>query len=221
LLLDATNPNSSYLWSNGLTSNQISVSDSGFYIVTVNNGYCVARDTFNLEIIDTPELNLGTNAIVCHDNQETVTLDAGTGISYLWWPGNENTMTLLVTEPGDYAVVVTHTGGCTKSDSITVIESCKETLYVPGAFTPNGDNKNDLFYADGTNIYNYKIAIFNRWGQPVFNSASLGRTGAWDGKYNQKIAAPGLYTFMIHYEVLQTNGKTKRETKTGHFSLIR
>jgi gliding motility-associated-like protein len=221
VLLDATNISSSYLWSTGATTPQIQAADSGLYIVTVNNGFCEVRDSFLLEVLASPDVFLGGTATICSDNEEFVTLNAGPGISYLWLPTGDTTSVLLVTEPGIYSVEVTHANGCNKSDSITISEMCTETLFVPGAFTPNSDGKNDLFYADGTNILNFEIIIFNRWGQQVFASESLGIQGAWNGKDGQTPVPAGLYSYIIHYDALKTNGKLKKETNSGYFILFR
>ncbi len=219
--LDATNTSSSYLWSTGDTTAIITVVDSGTYMVTVNNGHCFARDTFALGIIVSPDPELGDEKILCSEIGETLSLDAGIGLSYYWTPGGDTTRYFTVTEPGTYHVLITHASGCTKSDSVTVTEFCKETLYIPGAFTPNNDGRNDLFYADGTNVLNFEIIIFNRWGQPVFNTSSLGTTGAWDGKLNEKPVPEGLYTYQVSYDSLQSNGKKKLEKKSGTFVLYR
>ncbi len=221
ILLDATNTSSTYLWSTGATTPQIKAAESGIYVVTVNNGFCVARDTFQLEVLTSPDVYLGGTAIICTDNDEFVTLNAGPGTSYFWLPGGDTTSTLTVTEPGMYSVLVSHANGCNKSDSIIISEVCTETLFVPGAFTPNSDGKNDLFYADGTNILNFEIIIFNRWGQQVFSSESLGIQGAWNGKDGQTPVPAGLYSYMIYYDALKTNGKLKKETKSGYFVLFR
>nr|HMT30051.1 gliding motility-associated C-terminal domain-containing protein [Bacteroidia bacterium] len=139
----------------------------------------------------------------------------------LWTPGSAVTQTLTVSLPGNYSVVVTHGNGCTKSDSTTIAENCPEVLFIPGAFTPNNDGKNDLFFADGTNVKNFKITVFNQWGQQVFDSALLGIAGGWNGKYNDAKAPEGLYTYVVNYDALKPNGKTKPETRTGSFVLIR
>ena len=220
-LLEVIDTNSTYLWSDGSTASQLSVSDSGIYVVTVSNDYCAARDTFVLGVLTSPDVELIETAVVCSDNNETVTLDAGTGSGYYWTPGGDTTSTIIISEAGTYAVVVTQANGCTKTDTVVVVELCRETLYIPGAFTPNGDSKNDVFFADGTNILKYEIIIFNRWGQPVFSSDRLGSSGGWNGKDGTSDATQGLYCYLIDYEIAKDGGKTKIERKSGYFILLR
>ncbi|MBK8416364.1 MAG: hypothetical protein IPL22_18760 [Bacteroidetes bacterium] len=94
------------MWSTGETTAQIAVGDSGTYVVAVNNGGCIARDTFNLAVLSNPEVVL-TDAIVCGDNGDVVIADAGPGASYNWYPGGEITQEIAIIDPGVYSVVVT------------------------------------------------------------------------------------------------------------------
>lgn len=220
LILDATFAGSTYLWSTGETTAQIAVGDSGTYIVAVNNGGCIARDTFNLTVLSNPEVVL-TDAIVCGDNGDIVIADAGPGASYNWYPGGEITQEIAIIDPGVYSVVVTHTDGCTKTDSLVVLESCPETLFIPGAFTPNADGKNDTYYAQGTNVTNFKIIIFNRWGQTMHTTIKLGFDGNWNGKFEGKDAPSGVYSYLITYDAIQSTGRLSKETRAGYFALIR
>jgi gliding motility-associated-like protein len=221
ILLDAGNPGSTYAWSNGATAQQVTVSDSGTYVVTVDNGSCKARDTFNLTVIPAPGPDLQGPFSICPDNEETVLLDAGPGLAYNWNPVGDTTRTLLVTEPGVYGVVVTYSGGCTRTGTAEVTELCRETLFIPGAFTPNNDGKNDVFFAEGANLLSYEIVIFNRWGQQVFATKIIGRPGAWDGKQNGSEATSGLYAYRVRFEAIRENGKKETEVRTGTLVLVR
>ncbi|MCC6373029.1 MAG: PKD domain-containing protein [Bacteroidia bacterium] len=89
------------------------------------------------------------------------------------------------------------------------------TLYVPNVFSPNGDGVNDVFYAYGTNIKNYRIKIFNRWGQIIFESGEFQK--GWDGNYKAQVVQEDIYTWMIEFADL----KGKSHSATGHVSVIR
>jgi gliding motility-associated-like protein len=58
----------------------------------------------------------------------------------------------------------------------------KSTLYIPSAFTPDGDGVNDAFGVKGKNIVSLKMKIYNRWGELVYETQQLNDT--WDGTYN-------------------------------------
>ncbi len=91
-------------------------------------------------------------------------------------------------------------------------------FFVPNAFTPNNDGKNDVFF-DGTpvlNVNSYDMLVFNRWGQMIYATDSFFRP--WDGTLSDGSLAPeGLYTYLIKI----TSVKGKYYEFAGTFSLIR
>jgi gliding motility-associated-like protein len=68
-------------------------------------------------------------------------------------------------------------------------------LYVPNAFTPNGDGLNDLFTVQGEAIRSFRLQIFNRWGDLIFESSDLCQ--AWDGKFNGQPVPQGTYVYRL------------------------
>lgn len=117
---------------------------------------------------------------------------------------------------GTYIDTFTVAGACDsiRTLNLTVIP-CKLTF--PTAITPNGDNKNDLFKALNTqSIKNYHLAVYNRWGQKVFetNNAQQG----WDGKVNGKSA--GTEAYIWYCEFIQ-NGQTKKTSMKGVVTLVK
>ncbi len=71
------------------------------------------------------------------------------------------------------------------------------TLYIPNAFTPNGDGINDVFRVYGTDIENFSLVVYNRWGATVFSTTDI--TKGWDGRVNngEEIADSGVYDYQI------------------------
>ena len=93
-------------------------------------------------------------------------------------------------------------------------------LFIPNAFTPNGDGVNDLFVIEGTpadQITLYNLRIYDRWGQEVFTSDKI--TDLWNGKRNNagEDCPDGTYVWVIYYE---KSDKTK-VTNKGSITLIR
>lgn len=111
----------------------------------------------------------------------------------------------------------------------TIVDSLKECvknkidlhqsydIFIPNVFTPNGDNKNDLFKINIKNYKNFKINIYNRWGGDVFESNDP--LISWDGKINntQENANDGVYYYIL------TNLDKLNQTKKhkGYLTLIR
>lgn len=81
-------------------------------------------------------------------------------------------------------------------------------LFVPNAFTPNGDQLNDLFLPIGNGILQYEMSIYNRWGEKVFYSDSLEL--GWDGRYNGQLQPNGMYNYVLHYLISRDRYKTQK-----------
>ncbi|HEX5002875.1 MAG TPA: gliding motility-associated C-terminal domain-containing protein [Bacteroidia bacterium] len=220
MILDATCSGCSYNWSTGATTAMITIFQTGSYIITVNNGGCSARDTFLLEVLSNPVPPLDPEGVICPDQNEMLDLNAGTGASFLWLPGNDTTQMITVSEAGVYTVTVIYANGCSHSASTTVIEVCPDLVFIPSAFTPNKDGKNETFTIQASNILNFKIILFNRWGQTVFTSTDP--AFSWDGTYEGGAAPGGIYTYRIQYDAPKAGSSgTRRVNREGTVLVVR
>lgn len=117
---------------------------------------------------------------------------------------------------GDKYRVVAHKNGAnTISISNTVLIAGSATVYVPNAFTPDGDGINDMFGAAGTGLNDYELQIFNRWGEQIFTSTNL--DDQWDGNYQSLPVAEGVYV----YKLFAMGDGGARTYKTGSVTLLR
>ncbi|MEY2639093.1 MAG: hypothetical protein RIR90_575, partial [Bacteroidota bacterium] len=116
-----------------------------------------------------------------------------------------------------YRVRVTGPGGCYGEDFIKVrVFQTDPELWIPSAFTPNKDGKNDVFKPIPVGISSIvQFSIFNRWGQLVFTTRELNK--GWDGIYDGIAQPAGTYVYQA--EAIDYNGK--RVQKKGSFILIR
>lgn len=200
-VLDAGNAGSTYLWSTSETSSSISVNEPGSWWVRVtgSNG-CVTTDTVTIkELSPRPHDFLPLDTAVC--TMGTLELfPAETYKTYLWNTG-ANTRQLTVSMPGIYWVKVTDKNGCIGSDTVQVTQKdCLKGLYVPTAFSPNGDGMNDLFRPLLTgNVVKYKFSVYNRWGSVVFESSELHQ--GWDGTYKGRLAPRDGYVWVCSYQL--------------------
>jgi len=108
-------------------------------------------------------------------------------------------------------------GGCSGTDSVLVDKDCY--VNIPNSFTPDGDGTNDYFLPRqflSRSINAFKMSIFNRWGQVIYESSTLGGRG-WDGKFNSKDQPQGVYVYII--DVTFDNGV--KEHYTGNVTLLR
>lgn len=111
-------------------------------------------------------------------------------------------------------IVSTAQGSCTYSDTVIVHIKGTDSLYIPTAFTPNGDGLNDVFKASGA-VADFTMKVYNRWGQAVFQTSSL--TRGWDGKFGNVLQSTGVYVFFVQYK----NGAGRIIQRKGTVLLIR
>jgi len=88
-------------------------------------------------------------------------------------------------------------------DTFTVMEMpIDNCLWVPSAFTPNNDGRNDFFGPGNTYCQpafeSFSFIVYNRWGQKVFQTNNAGEK--WDGTFNGKLAETGTYFYTIQYD---------------------
>ncbi len=107
------------------------------------------------------------------------------------------------TETTTYTLTATD-GLCTKSDTalVRVYEIvCDEPyVFVPNAFTPNGDHENDVLYVRGIWIEKFVLRIFDRWGELVFETTD--QSIGWDGSFKGKKVDPDVFDYYLDVECL-------------------
>ena len=96
-----------------------------------------------------------------------------------------------------------------------VIVSDGQPIYIPNAFTPNGDGENDKFYVYGKDLKIVHMQIFDRWGEMLFETSR--QDYGWDGSYKGIIQNPGVYIYKVDAEYL--NGK--KIAQSGSVTLIK
>lgn len=115
-----------------------------------------------------------------------------------------------------YKLTITSPEGCVDTDDVNVKVYTGPEFYVPNAFTPNGDGRNDIFrvIAPGVPKLDFFV-IWNRWGQEIFRSNDL--KGGWDGKINGTLAPSDTYVWMV--QGVDYTGRTFN--RKGTVTLIR
>lgn len=104
---------------------------------------------------------------------------------------------------------------CIDSVSLTVYIYPEFRLFIPDAFTPNGDGLNDTFKPSSIGLKEYNFDIYNRWGELIFRSTSL--EDSWNGSFRGNTSPQGAYVYML--KVVDINGKS--HTYNGKVVLIR
>lgn len=165
LLLNAPEA-SSYLWSNGASTQSISISTAGKYWLQISNGMCTASDTIDVSFA-APMINLGHDTTLCEG--QSFTLDAGAANSYLWSTGS-TTRTINIDSAGEYWVEVSN-GTCASSDSINVLFATRpiinlgnDTTLCQGQSLPlNAGTANKYLWSTGAATQSINVGTTGRY----------------------------------------------------------
>ena len=135
------------------------------------------------------------------EHMELDNLSSG-AVGYYWDFGNGDVShkfepRYTYNSPGiyDISLAVVNSFGCTDIISKRIEVIVPEQIFVPNAFTPNGDAKNDFFTVKYNNIVSANIKIFNRWGEKIYESDDL--YFRWDGDYKDRIVENEVYVYSI------------------------
>ena len=195
--------------------------NSTFYVTVTDS--CQYQVSSDIQIsMQTPEANFNyfytDNHIVQFNDQSE-----GYIMSWLWTFGDGDSSHIQNplhefrdTGVFDVMLVVTNQLGCTD----TVIKPIRSyppfEFFIPNTFTPNADALNDYFNGKGQGFIEYRMWIFNRWGELIYESEMNGR--GWNGKTKNGRDLP-IGTYVYQFELRTPPGK--RKYFTGHVNLIR
>jgi gliding motility-associated-like protein len=210
--------NYSYSWSNGATGNFVTGLASGNYSVTATdqNG-CASSPTQVTVLSGTPSGGSIDANDTCLENRIPFSITTSATVSSVNWnfddpsSGANNTSTSLTpthlfSASGTYNIraivnlscgvdTIFKTLSIKKCDS--VVAECQ--LFVPSAFTPNNDGKNDKFNPQTIcPTEQFECLIYSRWGELIFKTSK--QTDKWDGKYKGADCATGVYVYFVKYK---------------------
>ncbi|MFB6258497.1 MAG: PKD domain-containing protein [Flavobacteriales bacterium] len=213
---------------NGANTATPTVGSPASYVVTVTDPMNGCSSTDSVQV---PGNSSGVNASFTPDpTQGTVPLtvnftDQSSGAAnYLWLFGDGDSSAVSAPShtygsEGSYEVtlIVSDSAGCrdTAIYSFIIVEM-PFNLEVPNVYSPNGDEKNDVFLVDAEGVKNFKGRIFNRWGEKLYRWSKLGE--GWNGKTSKGRKVPeGTY----FYDITVVDNKGKEHQKRGSVTLVR
>jgi gliding motility-associated-like protein len=193
----------------------------GIYTLRYSSFFRICDDTYQDKEITVkayPQVDIGPDTVLC-PGESTIYLsdrNAHSPAATYKWSTQVNTPGLAASSPDYYWLTVTE-AGCSTTDTVWVKRGCY--LDMPNSFTPNGDGLNDYFIPrqlQSMNVTAFKMQLFNRWGQKVFETSSTDGRG-WDGKFNDIEQPTGAYIYLI--DVRFRNGES--EHFQGTVTLLR
>ncbi|RLD42563.1 MAG: hypothetical protein DRI89_06955 [Bacteroidetes bacterium] len=187
----------------GINANQ----DGNYQLTVTDTIDCVESKSIDITVNPFPEI-----AFAAYDTiwaEPGYLLEAGNGAEYYLWNTGEITEAIQIDSMGHYVVEVISYEGCKSTDAVQVLWGGGTPFYLPNAFTPNGDGLNDTFRAVPKYDYisEYQLAIYNRWGQQIFECNDI--DCGWDGNYQGNPSPNGVYIYRIVYEEISQPGHTK------------
>ena len=174
------------------------------YIVSSYDGQCFSSsDTVIVNVIPPPVIDAGADIVAAAG--ETIQLNAYTNASdYYWTPGSQLSCTncldpfiqnLNYTEL--YYFIAIDSSGCRAEDSIYVRMICTDdAIFIPNTFTPNGDQKNDVFRIRSYGMSHISLfRVYNRWGELIFETSNINE--GWDGTWKGQLCFPAVYVYYV------------------------
>jgi len=193
-------------------------SSTTIYTVTVSSGLCSAKDSTNIIVTPMPMINACCDTTISPG--QNVQLTSTGGGTYLWEPSDALTCSTCSNPIASplvstiYTLTVTSDSGCTATTTITIDVTCG-TVFIPQAFSPNGDGQNDVLYVRGDCIKTLSFEIFDRWGNKIFETDD--KYTGWDGEYKGQAMNTGTYV----YYMTATNYDGSTINKKGNVELVR
>jgi gliding motility-associated-like protein len=185
--------------------------------VTQTIGKCESpKVPLNIDIRYKPDPEIGDYFHICQNTDTVIIGHEYPGVSYLW-NTNEFVCCIIPRYTGAYRLTITNECGTASDTAFVEMSSCDDCLSMPNAFTPNSDGRNDYFMPmSQCPVTDYKMAIFNRWGQMVFSTTDLYQ--GWNGGFKGVMADGGTYVYMVSFRSV-TTGSLK--TLRGNVTLLR
>ncbi len=200
-----------YVWTNGDTTQKAEKLCRGTYSVEVyDNNNC--KVSMSVTVLDSSSFTqvahawADTNEIYRGQSTMLHADDMGAGFSYAWTPAyglpvsTGKDVKASPAETTTYTLIVSDVYGCVKTDTVTLVINdvlCEEPfVFVPNAFSPNGDGVNDVLYVRGELLESIEFAVYDRWGEKLFETNTV--TQGWNGTYKNKDCEPGVYVYYLY-----------------------
>lgn len=210
-----------YVWSDSSSSLFFVVDTTVNIWLTAFNACDSTTDSFTVKFVEPLITELGEDTVLC--TRVSIQLQGQDSLASYYWNTGDTTR-VIQTDPEvarNYSVTVENEG-CLRVESLNilledfacVLIGCE--LDYDNVFTPNGDGMNDVFKVDPKcNTSSFNLAIFNRWGQLVYEG--MHNQFSWDGSIKGELATEGVYYFVATFK----DREDVLHTQSGSVSLFR
>lgn len=212
-----------FQWQDGSSGSSFLIDRPGIFHYRADQANCTWQsDTLHVKSVrEPPVFSLGKSRDECF--LEPVQVKGPPGMHAYRWEINGRLLsedsTCQFEEPGTLKLEVTDRYSCRFSDEVYIRKDECPEVYVPEAFSPNGDGVNEVWKVFGRNIDNLSLSVFNSWGEVVFYGS--GKDAAWNGRFKGSACPPGVYQFTLLYSGISPQKGPFSERMSGQVFLIR
>ena len=192
------------LWDNGDRTEDVNTLLAREYTVVVADATgCSQLGTVIVDQPDSLNFNYIITAVSCKDQDDgmiSIDPNGGTPAYFANWDNGSTSFELKDLDGGFYTIILTDQNSCSYNATFEMPinpEACVTSLTIPSAFTPNGDNVNDLWHITNYEVYpNMEVAVYDKWGKQVFRS--IGYNEPWNGRINSTEGPTGIYYYIVN-----------------------
>lgn len=203
LFIDLPTEPYQYMWLGIVVEDSVAVFGEANWTLTALDTLtgCQSGKTLETGLLYRPEVELEPFAHICDDSSVEVNVIASDSLDFTWSHGEQGPVVEL-THSGDYYVVGENICG-TDTAYIEVLDAlCDCPTYVPNAFTPDQDGMNEIFVPEvGCDTQQYRFAVYNRWGNLVFESFTQGKGWNGSGPQQTHFVDSDVYVWQLTYEI--------------------
>ena len=209
-------------------SPEIILDETTTFTVNITNQFgCEAQEDVTVQVVDLGSLIdvSATPDSILPGGESQLLATLNSNYTYLWSPSgslDDNTIYNPLATPNEtttYTVEVVDENGCISVREVTVVvfdPICADPyVFLPNAFSPNGDGENDILYLRANYIEEMDLEIYNRWGQKMFQTTD--QSIGWDGNFKGEPVSPDVYAFYLRVKCI--NGE--EFFKKGNVTLVR
>lgn len=194
-----------------------------YYVKVTDGSGCNFIDTFNIKVIQSTVANFSYSPNPTQPNTPIQFQSSGLNATKWFWNFGDGDYSSdpnpihLYLRNGFFNVclVMSNDGYCPDTVCQTVQAIVKKFVGLPSAFTPNGDNENDILFVRGAGIVTVRLVIFNRWGQQVFETNDISK--GWDGRFRGKPQDIDVFAYVVSATYIDGTS----EMKKGNVNLLR
>ena len=220
LTLKASSPGNEITWQNVGTADSITVQPNGnaiYKAIAINEAGCTDTAIVNVLVREfSISLKASPNPMLV-GAPATLTTSANSTYEVIGWKPDmyfsnqtANTQSLIINDTtSTYYVIARSADGCTDTASIKTAVDNKD-FFIPNAFTPNNDGRNDLFKVYGSSVTAAEIKIYNQWGVMLYETKDNQK--GWDGTHKNNPQPVGLYVYVVKVRLSNEDTFIKKGT---------